>query len=451
MKLKNKHIHIIGIGGISMSAIALLLSSNNIISGSDATKSKITEKLENLNIKVSYKHSPQNVIGADVVIVSAAIAFDNVELVEAKKMKLKIYNRAEVLGIISKQYKNVIAISGSHGKTTTTGMIATCFLNAGLEPTIHIGGIMKQINSNVLVGKSNYFITEACEYVDSFLQLSPNSTVALNIEPDHLDYFKTFDNLKKSFKQYLKNTKPLGFNIVNADDTNIIECNSKRRTLTYGIKNKSAIIIAKNLRKGKFSRYSFDVYYKDKKLFRVKLPVSGKHEIYNALACICVCMQYKIDIRIIKNSLERFQGIKRRFEEVGCINGAVVIHDYAHHPTEIEANINAVKNEKVGRVIVVFQPHTYSRTKALFDDFVRVLCLSDIVYLYKIYPAREAPIEGITTDIVSDKIRGNGVSSQSFDNFEELKIKLENEVKKGDTILILGAGDIENFCDLIGK
>ena len=162
-------------------------------------------------------------------------------------------------------------------------------------------------------------------------------------------------------------------------------------------------------------------------------------------------MQYKIDIRIIKNSLERFQGIKRRFEEVGCINGAVVIHDYAHHPTEIEANINTVKNEKVGRVIVVFQPHTYSRTKALFDDFVRVLCLSDIVYLYKIYPAREAPIEGITTDIVSDKIRGNGVSSQSFDNFEELKIKLENEVKKGDTILILGAGDIENFCDLIGK
>jgi len=450
MNLKNKHIHIIGIGGISMSAIAcLLLKDNNKISGSDIVKSDITIKLEKLGIKIVYEHKAENVYNADIVISSASIHDDNPEIIEAKKRKIRIYTRASVLGDISKKYKNVITVSGSHGKTTTTGMISACFLNAGLEPTIHIGGTLECIKSNVYIGNNKYFIIEACEYVDSFLEFKSDSCVALNIEPDHMDYFKTLDNLINSFKKYLSNCKNTGYTIINADDEQLVKINKKKRTITYGIKNKYSICIAKNIRKCKYSKYSFDVYLKNKKLGRIKLSIPGKHEIYNALACICVCLQYKIGFETIVTALNDFSGIKRRFEHVCKINGAEVIHDYAHHPTEIEANIKTVKSSTKGRVIVIFQPHTYSRTKALLNDFVRVLSIADIAYLYKIYPAREAPIDGITSDIVSDKIRDCGTFSKSFNCFELMKDEIQNVVKKDDIILVLGAGDIENFCEIL--
>ena len=433
-----------------MSAIAELLKENNVITGSDITKSDITKKLEASGIKIFYSHRAENLPSVtDMIIRSASIHDDNPEMMEGKKRGIKVYNRAEVLGQIAKKYKNVITISGSHGKTTTTGLIATCFLNAGLEPTIHIGGILKQIKGNVKIGKNNYFITEACEYVDSFLFIHGNTTVALNVEPDHLDYFKTFDNLKNSFQKYLNNTRPLGLNIINADDNSLQNLKSKRKLISYGINNKYAWITARNLRKGKMSKYSFDVYLKDKKLFRVKMPLVGKHEIYNALACICVCLKYKIDCRIIKNSIERYLGVKRRFEIVCSLNGAEVIHDYAHHPTEIKENINAVKYKLRGKVIVVFQPHTYTRTKALFVEFVNSLCLSNIVFMYKIYPAREPQIPGITSDIISDKISERGIFSKCFNNFYDLKNELKKVARKDDIVLILGAGDIEKFCDYL--
>lgn len=435
-----------------MSAIAcLLLKDNNIITGSDISKSEITEKLEKLGIKIAYEHKAENVIHSDIVISSAAIHDDNPEIIEAKKRNIKIFSRASILGDISKKYKNVITVSGSHGKTTTTGMIATCFLNAGLEPTIHIGGTLNSIKSNVYIGGNDYFITEACEYVDSFLEFKSHSCVALNIEPDHMDYFKTIDNLINSFKKYLSNCKTKGYTVINADDDRLLKINNKKRTYTYGIKNKNAMVVARNIRKCKFSKYSFDVYRNNKKLGRIKLSIPGKHEIYNALACVCVCLQYKIDFSTIALALNEFSGIKRRFEEVGKINGGVVIHDYAHHPTEIEANIVAVKSSIKGRVFVVFQPHTYSRTKALLNDFVRVLSLSDIAYLYKIYPAREAPIHGITSDIVSDKIRDLGTFSKSFNDFESLYKELKVNVKKDDIVLVLGAGDIEKFCEFVNR
>lgn len=432
-----------------MSAIARLLIFENKVTGSDITNSDITKKLENYGVKITYAHKKENVIGADIIIRSASIHDDNIEIIEAKKRGIKILSRAFVLGEISKEYKNVITISGSHGKTTTTGMIGSCFLNAGLDPTIHIGGELKEIDGNIFIGKKDYFITEACEYVDSFLCFKGNSTVALNIEADHMDYFKTFDNLKNSFYKYLNNTKINGYNVINIDDENLENLKINKKSITYAIKNKTAKVRASNIRICKFSKYSFDVLYENKKIFRVKLTLPGYHEIYNALACICVCLQYGINDSIIKYSLENFKGIKRRFEYVGKFNRCTVIHDYAHHPTEIEANIKAVKNQLKGRVIVVFQPHTYSRTKTFFDEFVKSLALADIVYLYKIYAAREEQIQGVTSDIVSDKIRDLGTFSKSFDDYQYLKKELTLVANNNDIILILGAGDIESFGNFL--
>ena len=448
MKLKNRRIHIIGIGGISLSAIAKLLLKENYISGSDLVKSDLTTELESLGIKVFYDHKFENVNGVDLVVMSAAISEDNPEVQEAKKRKIPILTRAEVLGKISKKYKNVITVSGSHGKTTTTGMIAECFLRANKNPTIHIGGKLKSIDGNLKVSGSEYFITEACEYVDSFLHFSPNSTVALNIEPDHMDYFKNFNNLKKSFEKYLKNTKKLGFNIINADDKTLLNINHKKRCITYGIENFNADVQAKNLRRNKFSMYSFDIVVFNKKVERIKLNVPGKHEIYNALACVCVCMQYKIGIQDIKFALENYSGIKRRFENMGSINGAKVIHDYAHHPTEIKAVMDCVRHGK-GRVIVIFQPHTYSRTKELWNEFVDVLSIADIIFVYEIYPARESQIEGITSQNLSTAICKIGGCSIAFDNYQKMYETLKAKVNHDDVVLILGAGDIVGFCDYV--
>jgi len=444
--MKNIHIHIIGIGGISLSAIAkILIKYGYSISGSDVAKSDLTSELEGMGVKITYEHNARNVHGANLVIFSAAIHCDNPEIIEAKKLKIKIISRAEALGNIAMHHRNVIAIAGSHGKTTTTGMISACFIQAGKNPTIHIGGVLKEINSNVRVGGNEYFITEACEYMDSFLKIKSNTAVALNVQPDHMDYFKTFTNLQKSFQKFLKNTKKFGVNIVNNDDAVLSKFNYKNNVITYGINN-TADLQAKNLRKNKLAKYSFDLYLKDKKIDRIKLSISGEHQVYNALACISVCLQYKIDLRDIKIALANFTGIKRRWEEVGYINNCIVIHDYAHHPTEIEANIKTASAYVKGRVIVVFQPHTYSRTKELFEEFKMALMNANIVLLYKIYPARELPIQGITSKALSEAIKYDGVDSKDFDDFDNLFFELLKIAKKDDIVLILGAGDIDKIC-----
>ena len=264
-----------------------------------------------------------------------------------------------------------------------------------------------------------------------------------------MDYFKTFSNLQKSFEKYLKNTKLLGFNVLNADDENLLKINRKKRVITYGIENIDGDIRAVNIRKNKWSMYSFDVLKNGKTLTRIKLNIPGKHEIYNALACISVCMNYKIPIHIVKKSLEHYSGIKRRFENIGSINGAKVIHDYAHHPTEIQATIDAVKGSTNGRVIVVFQPHTYSRTKELWNEFIKSLSIANVCYMYKIYAARENPIDGITAEELSKEIKKNGIPSKSFNEYTDVIEELKTTANSGDIILILGAGDIDRLQEYI--
>ena len=450
MEFKNKNIFIIGIGGISLSALAMMLKNNGAkVKGSDIHKSRITTGLEQNGIEVLYGHKAQNVVGTDIVIYSAAIHDDNPEFKKAAELKIPMLTRAELLAEIALKYKNVIAVSGSHGKTTTTGMIASCFIDAGLNPTVHIGGELKKINGNVYIGGKDYFISEACEYVDSFLRFKKLSTaVALNVQADHMDYFKTIENLQNSFKIYLNITNKNQVSVINNDDEFLKGVSVRADKITYAI-NSSADFMAKNLRRNKFSRYSYDLYYKDIKLSRIKLSVTGKHEVYNSLACICVCLHFGLTLSEISMSLERFSGIKRRFEDVGDINGAKVFHDYAHHPTEIQANIKAAKEFTKGRVIAIFQPHTYTRTKSLWNDFINCFSDADLVYFYKIYPARENPIDGVTTENLAKELQKSGKSAINFNNFDDLYITLKNNALKDDTILILGAGNIDAFCEYI--
>jgi len=447
MENNYKKIHFLGIGGISQSAIAKILKSYGcFVSGSDKTQSEITNMLEKEGIPVCINGISTYIKDCDLVVVSSAIHEGDLELIMAKKLNKHILSRAEMLGIIAKKYKNVISVAGTHGKTTTTGMISQVFVDAGLNPTIHIGGLVACANGNVRVGGKEYFITEACEYVDSFLQLKSNTSVILNIQKDHLDYFKTFSNLKKSFKKFANKTKKNGLIIYNQEDNNITLKNS-RKTIGYGFCN--GVVKAQNIREYSKGKYKFDCFFLDYKLFTVKLNVYGKHNIFNALACVCVCLNYGIDKKIIKKSLESFNGIKRRFEDYGYINKVKIIHDYAHHPDEIRANIEVAKHITKGYLYVVFQPHTYSRTKQLLGEFIACFKGAKEVCVYKVYSARETPQDGIDEAYLARELSLNNQKAFSFISYEEMKSHLLNVMKEKDTLLILGAGDIESFASYL--
>ncbi len=440
-----KSFYIIGIGGISMSAIAKILKKENfIIYGSDIVNSEIIENLKKENIEVVIGQAPEFVEKCDAVIVTGAISDDNSDVLLAKSKNKPIFNRAEILGEITKKYK-LISVAGSHGKTTTTGMIASILLYAGIDPTIHIGGILNNIESNLYIGKSDVFLTEACEYKDSFLSLKNDISIVLNIQEDHLDYFQTLDNIFKSFNKYIQNTSKNGVIIYNYDDFDsrlIIPENS----ISFGLKE-GAIVQARNIEEYQPGKYSFDLYFKEIKLENIKLPCFGRHNIYNALASCACALFMGIEIDKIKDGLFKFSGIKRRNELIYDVDGHLIIHDYAHHPTEIEASIKALKEiTKSGKLVVIFQPHTFTRTQSLFEQFVKAFDECDEVWLLPIYPAREKSIEGITSLILSEKICENGKKSRYFDSFELCSQEILNNIDKVDVFAILGAGDIEKLA-----
>lgn len=445
-----KNIHFLGIGGISQSALAIILKQKGFyVSGSDKTESEITKRLEKLNIPVCINDVSENLEKADLVVVTGAIKEDDKELTAVKKLGLNVVSRAKMLGILSRQYKYVISVAGTHGKTTTTGMISKIFIDAKLNPTIHIGGNMQEINGNVNVGSEDFFITEACEYQDSFLTLKSDVSVILNVQPDHLDYFKNFNNIKKSFKKFANNTKKQGVVIYNRDDENA--CLSYKHNVVSYSMNGLGVISAKNIKEYEKGRYQFSCYVLGSKLFNCKLNVYGKHNIYNALASISVALYYGIDKQIIKKALENFKGIKRRFEDYGEVNGVKVIHDYAHHPTEISAIINTAKSLTKKDVYVVFQPHTYSRTKLLYDEFLDCFNGAKETLIYKVYSAREKESDGINEKELARGLSLNGKTAFSFDNYQEMKEHILSKAKEGDILLVLGAGDIEGFASFIVK
>lgn len=440
---KHKKIHFIGIGGISMSGLAEILLENNYkVSGSDMKASSITDKLIKQGASFYLGHDGKNINDADLVVYTAAVSESNPELQKARALKLPVMDRAEFLGEIMKGHKYNIAISGTHGKTTTTSMVSHIFLHANLDPTILVGGELDIIDGNVKAGKSDYFITEACEYKASFLKFYPYVGVILNVDADHLDFYKDINHIQETFMKFTKLIPNDGYLVAYAEDEKlkpIIESSSSN-VLTYGIN--SGDITAKNIIYNDRGCASFDVFKDGEKLFSASLNVPGKHNILNALASICTALSLHVPNEHIIEGLAGYFGTHRRFELKGVRDGATVIDDYAHHPTEIKAVLEASKNYPHKRILCVFQPHTYSRTLTLFNDFVHCFTNADEVILADIYAAREQFTNIVSSDMLGDKIRELGQSCRNLHSFEEIVSYLYSTAKEGDLILTVGAGDV---------
>ena len=447
--LKNyKHIHMIGIGGVSMSGIAEILKYWGFtVTGSDANESPIIKRLQKNGIYARVGHDFENLANSDIVVYSAAIKQDDPEIVKAKELGIPTVERADFLGKITSCFEDTICISGTHGKTTTTSMISCCFLEADTDPNIQVGAILKEIDGNYRVGDSDYFILEACEYVESFLKFNPKAEIILNIDNDHLDYFKTFDNIKNAFVKYVNLLPRDGLLVLNADDDNCLDLrkHSAARTITYGIKNEYANYIAKSISFDKNGFPTFDVYHNGNFYATIKLSVAGLHNVSNALACIALCDYYKLSKMNIKDALSKFTGASRRLEYKGIFNGASVFDDYAHHPTEIKATANSIKNKEFNKSWVVFQPHTYSRTKELLDDFANALINFDNIIITDIYAAREENTYNISSQDLVNKINSLGKKAIYISDFNNIANYLKNHITQNDIIITLGAGTITNL------
>lgn len=439
----NKKVHFIGIGGISMSGLAqILIKRGYNVSGSDMNESPLTKKLSQIGAEVYIGHDKNNLKNVDLVVYNAAIPDTNPELSQAKALNIPLLTRAEFLGFIMKGHKYNVAISGTHGKTTTTSMISHITLKENLDPTILVGGELDIINGNVRTGKSEYFITEACEYKASFLKFYPYIGIILNIDADHLDYYKDIDDIKHTFEKFIGLIPKDGHLIANADDINTEEVSSKAlcNVLTFGIN--SGTITAKNISFDVKGCASFEIYKSDKFLFSVKLNVPGKHNILNALASICCSLILNISTESIYSGLITFGGTHRRFEYKGEKNGVTVIDDYAHHPTEIKATLSAAKNYPHKKIFCVFQPHTYSRTITLFDEFSTAFADADELVLADIYAAREKDTGIVSSDKLGNAVRKNNVKCKNIHDFHKIVDYLNNTLKPGDLLLTVGAGNV---------
>ena len=451
---KYKNIHMIGIGGVSMSGIAeILLNFGFNVTGSDASASEITEILNKKGIQVTIGHDLNSIANSDLIVYSAAIKQDDPEMLEAKRLNIPTIERADFLGELTRCFEDTIAISGTHGKTTTTSMISLCFLEALKDPSIQVGAILKQIDGNYKVGNSEHFIIEACEYVESFLKFSPKAEVILNIDNDHLDYFKTFENIKNAFIKYVKLLPDNGLLVINGDDVNCLDLPNytKAKSLSYGITNKHTDFFAVNIVFDNDGFPEFDVYSKDGFYDKIKLHVPGTHNVLNCLACIALCNEYGISKDIIKSALSKFTGAHRRFEFKGKVNGASIYDDYGHHPTEIVATAKSLMNKKYNESWVVFQPHTYSRTKTLLEDFAKALLNFDNIIVLDIYAAREKNTYNISSKDLVDKIISLGKDAKYIPDFYKCVSYIKENAKENDIIMTLGAGTVTQIGPMLLK
>ena len=449
---KYKNIHMIGIGGVSMSGIAAILHSWGFsVTGSDWSQSDTTEKLNEMGIPVIIGHNIDNVKKADVVVYSAAIKQDDPEMQTARAFGIPTIERADFLGILTRCFKDTICISGTHGKTTTTSMVSLCFLEALEDPSIQVGAFLNTLNGNYRVGNSEHFIIEACEYVESFLKFSPKAEIVLNIDNDHLDYFKLFENIKNAFIKYVKLLPEDGVLVINGDDKNCLDLMeyTNAKCFTFSLENKEANFYADNIVFDNDGFPSFDVYKNGEFYENISLSVPGKHNVLNCLACIALCDYYGIDKSYIKSALAKFTGAHRRFEFKGKLNGASIYDDYGHHPTEILATANCLKNKKYNESWVVFQPHTYSRTKNHLVDFANALMNFDHIILLDIYAAREINTYNISSKDLADKIISLGKKAIYLPNFDICVSYLKEHVKENDLVLTLGAGTVTEIGPLL--
>lgn len=442
---KPLHIHFIGIGGISMSGLAeILLGEDFTVSGSDAKQSPLTDSLETKGARIYYGQRASNISDdTEVVVYTAAIHPDNPEFACAKEKGLPMLTRAQLLGQIMRNYETPIAIAGTHGKTTTTSMVTHILLEGQCDPTISVGGILPAINGNIRVGNSETFVTEACEYTNSFLSFFPKISVILNIDADHLDFFKDIQDIRNSFRRFAQLLPADGALIINADTPEyetIIE-DLPCRVITYGLKQE-ANYQARDISFDKYGHASFSVYRDGKKTGSYYLKVPGIHNVSNALASIAVGHLLGLPEESIIKGLSSFSGTDRRFQYKGEVAGVTVIDDYAHHPTEIEATLQAARNYPSKKIWCVFQPHTYTRTKALLPEFAKALTLADHVVLADIYAAREQNTIGISSEDLQKRIRELGTPCEYFPTFDEIEKFLLENCSPGDLLITMGAGDV---------
>lgn len=450
---KYKNIHMIGIGGVSMSGIAAILKNWGFtVTGSDTANSENVEILIQKGIKVTIGHSLEDVAASDVVVYSAAVKQDDPEMLEAKKLNIPTIERADFLGELTRCYQDTICISGTHGKTTTTSMVALCFVEALTDPSIQVGAYLKQLDGNYLVGNSEHFIIEACEYVESFLKFSPKAEIILNIDNDHLDYFKTFENIKNAFIKYVKLLPADGILILNGDDSNCLDLAKYTNVtpLTYGIQNKDVDFSAVNIAFDNDGFPEFDVYYQNEFFDRIKLSVPGTHNILNALSCIALCTKYGLAKDAIKSALLKFTGAHRRFEFKGKIANKVSVYDdYGHHPTEIVATAKSLSHKRYHDSWVIFQPHTYSRTKNLLNDFAKALLNFDHVIVLDIYAAREKNTYGVSSKDLVNELASIGKEALYIPDFEACVSYVKNHVQDNDIVMTLGAGTVTQIGPML--
>lgn len=442
---KYKHVHFIGIGGISMSGLAeILLSKGYRVTGTDTKYNHpIIKRLESLGAQIYINHHKDNIIGADLIIYTDAISQENEELKAAFESGVETVDRATFLGALMKNYSHSIAISGTHGKTTTTSMLATITNHGILDPTVLLGGQLDEIGGNVKLGSDDYIITEACEYKANILKYFPTTAIILNIDEDHLDYFKDLNHIVDTFVTYAKNLKEDSKLIINIDDPyakRVIKA-TKANVITFGI-DRECDFKAENI---KFTEEGYPTYtlnIKGQELWPVKLQVMGKHNIYNSLAAIATAYIHGIKMEDIIERISLYTGVHRRLELKGFINGVKVVDDYAHHPTEIEATLEAINNTSKGSIYCIFQPHTFSRTKILLDSFSKAFKNADKVIITDIYAAREYDNGEIHSRDLANAVNKKSGNAIYISTFEEIEDYLLKNTKDGDIILTMGAGNV---------
>ena len=448
-------IHFIGIGGISMSGLAeILLEEGFTISGSDSKKSPLTSLLESKGAKIYYGQRASNISDSvQVVVYTAAIHPDNPEFACAKEKGIPMLTRAQLLGQIMRNYDTSIAVAGTHGKTTTTSMLSHILLKGECDPTISVGGILPAIGGNIRVGQSETFLTEACEYTNSFLSFFPTIGIILNIDADHLDFFKDIDDIRHSFRRFAQLLPADGALIINADTPHYQDIikDLSCKIITYGLEHE-AQYQATDITYDKYGHASFTVLKDGRKAGSFYLKVPGSHNVSNALAAIALAQLLQIPDDVIVKGLGSFTGTDRRFQYKGEVAGVTIVDDYAHHPTEIQATLNAAHNYPHKKLWCVFQPHTYTRTKALLLEFAQALKLADHVVLADIYAARETDNLGISSQNLQARIQELGTPCEYFPTFDEIENFLLNNCEAGDLLITMGAGDVVKIGEqLLGK
>lgn len=454
--ISNERCHIVGIGGVSMSPLAQILHNTGIeVTGSDISDNAATAELRSGGITISIGHDAKNITGAGYIIRTAAARDDNVEIIAARELGIPIFERAEVWGYIMRDYKEAICIAGAHGKTTTTSMVSHILLDAGIDPTIMIGGTLPEIKAGHHVGKGDVIVLESCEYYNSFHNFFPTVAVILNIDADHLDFFKDIDDIKQSFRKFASLVPDDGVVIYNGDNANAADALAglDRKLYAFGfseyVYGTQNPINVRGINLSVSGRHpSMDVLSEGKPIGTFKLCIPGKHNLCNALAATAVCLRMGLPPDVIKDGLSSYTGSGRRFEYTGSFNGADVYDDYAHHPFELEALLDAVSTiDAYKRVILAFQPHTYTRTKLLFNEFAEQLKRPDMVFLADIYAAREKNTVGISSGDLAAAVQG----TRFVPDFKELAREIASIAREGDIILTVGAGDIYKVgLELVG-